>query len=81
MNGSTTIKDRIFILNFCQKVIFNSEWTKKRFFIGLSKFYQNSEKIDVIYQSTNKKKLNILKKEKIISFVGKLNKSKGYDLW
>ncbi len=81
MNGSSTVTDRIFILNFCQKIIFNSEWTKKRFFIGLSKFYQNSEKIEVIYQSTNKTKVNISKKEKIISFVGKLNKSKGYDLF
>ena len=81
MNGSTSIKDRIFILNFCDKIIFNSEWTKKRFFTGLDKFYQNSEKIDVIYQSTNKTKVDIKKKEKIISFVGKLNKSKGYDLF
>ncbi len=81
MNGSSSIKDRIFILNFCHKVVFNSEWTKKRFFIGLNKFYQNSEKIDVIYQSTNKINVDISKKEKIISFVGKLNKSKGYDLF
>ena len=54
---------------------------KKRFFIGLDNFLTNSEKIEVIYQSTNKKKININKKEKIITFAGKLNKSKGYDLF
>ena len=81
MNGSISIKDRLFILNFCDKIIFNSEWTKRRFFLGLSKFYENSEKVEVIYQSTNKTKVNINKKEKIITFVGKLNKSKGYDLF
>ncbi len=81
MNGSSSTKDRIFILNFCDKIIFNSEWTKKRFFLGIDKFYQNSEKIEVIYQSTNKINVDVRKKEKLISFVGKLNKSKGYDLF
>ena len=81
MTGSISIKERNFILNTCHKIIFNSEWTKKRFFVGLDNFYFNSEKIEVIYQSTNRKKININKKEKIITFVGKLNKSKGYDLF
>ena len=81
MTGSNSLKDRIFILNTCHKIIFNSEWTKKRFFLGLDNFYYNCEKIEVIYQSTNRKKININKKEKIITFVGKLNKSKGYDLF
>ena len=81
MTGSISIKERNFILNTCHKIIFNSEWTKKRFFLGLDNFYFNSEKIEVIYQSTNRKKVNIDKKEKIITFVGKLNKSKGYDLF
>ncbi len=81
MTGSTSLNDRIFILNICDKIVFNSEWTKKRFFLGLDNFYLNSEKIEVIYQSTSRKKVNINKKEKIITFVGKLNKSKGYDLF
>ena len=76
MTGSTSVRERNFILNTCHKIIFNSEWTKKRFFLGLDNFYFNSEKIEVIYQSTNRKKVNIDKKEKIITFVGKLNKSK-----
>ena len=81
MNGSTSIKDRLFILNFCHKIIFNSAWTKNRFFSDLDKFYYNSHKIEIIHQSTNKVKVDIKKKENIITFVGKLNKSKGYDLF
>ena len=81
MNGSKTIADRMFILNLCKKIIFNSEWTKDRFFIGINKFYLNSEKIDVICQSTDKVSVNLKDKKKIIMFVGKLNKSKGYDLF
>ena len=81
MNGSVSIKERLFILKFCDKIIFNSEWTKKRFFTNLDKFYENSEKIQVICQSTTKAKVNIFKKDKVIIFVGKLNKSKGYDIF
>ena len=81
MNGSKTIANRMFILQICKKVIFNSEWTKNRFFIGIDKFYLNSEKIDVIYQSTVRTSVNLDNKKKIIMFVGKLNKSKGYDLF
>ena len=81
MNGSKNISERMYILHLCSKIIFNSEWTKSRFFYGLDKFYLNSEKADVIYQSTNKSVVNLENKKKIIMFVGKLNKSKGYDLF
>ena len=81
MNGSKTIANRMFILQLCKKVIFNSEWTKNRFFIGIDKFYLNSEKIDVIYQSTVRTSVDLDNKKKTIMFVGKLNKSKGYDLF
>jgi len=43
--------------------------------------YINSEKLVVINQSAKKNKVNLNKKKKIITFVGKLNKSKGYDLF
>jgi len=81
MNGSKTIAERMFILNLCKKIIFNSEWTKYRFFIGINKFYLNSERIEVICQSTDKVSVNLKNKKKIIMFVGKLNKSKGFDLF
>ena len=41
----------------------------------------NSEKLLVINQSATKNKINFNKKKKIITFVGKLNRSKGYDLF
>ena len=81
MSGSITVNERLFILNFCHKIIFNSEWTKNRFFKDIDNFYLNSEKIEIIYQSTNSKKINLSKKEKQIIFVGKLNRSKGYDIF
>ncbi len=81
MSGSSSIDDRIFILNFCDKIIFNSEWTKNRFFKDINNFYKNSDKIELIHQSTSKTKINLKNKEKIITFVGKLNKSKGYDIF
>ena len=35
MNGSKSIKERYFLLNNIDKIIFNSKWSKKRFFIGI----------------------------------------------
>ena len=41
----------------------------------------NSEKLLVINQSATKNKINFKDNKKIITFVGKLNRSKGYDLF
>ena len=81
MLGSTNIKDRINLVKHCTKIIFNSKWSKKKFLTQLPINIHNSEKLIVIYQSINKKKIDLKKKEKIITFVGKLNSSKGYDLF
>jgi len=81
MSGSKSIIERIFLLKKCFKIIFNSNWSKKRFLEGMKSDYVNSEKLVVINQSAKKNKINLNKKKKIISFVGKLNKSKGYDLF
>ena len=81
MNGSKSAEERIVLFNKTRKIIFNSEWSKKRFINNLDKFYHKSEKLDVIYQSTNKTKVNLNKKKNIITFVGKLNRAKGYDLF
>ena len=81
MLGSSTAKDRINLVKHCSKIIFNSNWSKKKFLTQLPINIHNSEKLIVIYQSINKKKINLKKKEKIITFVGKLNSSKGYDLF
>ena len=81
LSGSERVDERISLLNICDKIIFNSNWTKNQFNKNLGKFYQNSTKSIVIHQSTNLKKVNLNKKKKIITFVGKLNSSKGYDLF
>ena len=41
----------------------------------------NSEKLLVIFQSAKRLSVNTKKKKKEITFVGKLNKSKGYDIF
>jgi len=81
MTGSRSIADRTKILNNASKIIFNSHWSRKRFLEGITGFHINSEKMNVIYQSTSPIKVNLLKKRKWITFVGKLNRAKGYDLF
>ena len=81
MAGSKSIKERVKLISSCSKIIFNSEWSKKRFLLNLDSIYYKSNKLQVIHQSINKEKINILKKEKVITFVGKLNLAKGYDLF
>ena len=78
MNGSKTVKERLKLLNSVEKIIFVSEWVQKRFFLNLDQRLLN--KTEVIYPSINKQK-KFFKKEKRIVFVGKLNPSKGYDLY
>jgi glycosyltransferase involved in cell wall biosynthesis len=80
MKYSKRLNDRIDILNKIQKIIFNSKWTQKQFIKDIpKKLYQN--KLLIINQSTNKQKVNFYNKEKIIIFVGRLNKSKGFDIF
>ena len=81
MNGSRTINERIYLLNNIDKIIFNSVWSKKKFFINLPDKSLFTEKTSVCYQSSSKIKIDFSKKEKTISFVGKLNRAKGYDLF
>ena len=81
MSGSKSVSDRIFLLKSCFKIIFNSNWSKRRFLEGMKSDYINSEKLVVINQSAKKNTINLNKKKKIITFVGKLNRSKGYDLF
>jgi len=78
MNGSKTAEERINLLNKVEKIIFVSEWVQKRFFIDLDQRLLN--KTEVVYPSINKQN-KLFKKEKKIVFVGKLNPSKGYDIY
>ena len=80
MKNSITINERLELLKKTKKIIFNSNWCMSRFTLNLKvSDYQN--KLLVIPQSTSKTKINFKLKKKIISFVGKLNESKGYDIF
>ena len=82
MSGSKTILERIYLMKNCFKIIFNSSWSKKRFLENMKSDYVNSEKLVIINQSASKDNdFKIKNKKRIITFVGKLNKSKGYDLF
>ena len=81
MNGSKSVQDRLFLLNNIDKILFNSKWSQKRFFINIENEDLLKQKTSVCYQSTSRIKLDFNKKKKLISFVGKLNKAKGYDLF
>ena len=81
MLGSKKIKERIFLLKNCERIIFNSQWSKNRFLNNLENIYHKSDKLQVIHQSINKTSVDLKKKQKLITFVGKLNLAKGYDLF
>jgi len=77
MKGSKKVSERLFILKNVEKIIFVSEWVKNRFFSDIDK--KLNTKTEVIYPSVNSQSAS--KKEKIITFVGRLNESKGYDMF
>ena len=78
LGGSTTLFERQTLLEYCEKLIFVSNWVKERFFEGFEK--KNHYKCIVIYPSINPIKA-FPKKKNIISFVGKLNRSKGFHIF
>ena len=78
MKGSKSIEERLFLLNNIDKIIFVSKWTQKQFFKDIDE--KLIHKTDVVYPSIHKAK-KIYKKEKKIVFIGKLNVSKGYDIF
>ncbi len=78
MNGSKTRSERLDLLDNLDKIIFVSKWVQDRFFLDLDKKLIN--KTEIVYPSIHKSKSRLSKKNKI-TFVGKLNKSKGYDIY
>ena len=71
MKGSITINERLFLIKYLDKIIFNSIWTKNQFLNNLPVIYQKIDKLSVIYQSTKKKKINIKKKKEYYNFCRK----------
>ena len=78
LRDSNTIDKKKFLLDNCNKIIFVSEYLKKRFFSDLNISHKNN--IEVVGNAIDKLK-KFPKKEKLIIFSGKLNKSKGYDVF
>ena len=78
MSGSKTVKERIDLINNIEKIVFVSKWVQKRFFLNIDDKLIN--KTEIVYPSIHKLKKKTPKK-KIIIFVGKLNHSKGYDIY
>ena len=78
LGGSRTISDRNLLIEKCEKLVFVSNWVKEKFFDGL--YRKNHSKCIVIYPSISPLK-KFPNKKKIISFVGKLNRSKGFHLF
>ena len=77
MKGSKSVNERLKILHAVEKIIFVSEWVRERFFLNIDEKLKT--KTEVVYPSVNKQKK--IKKERIIVFVGRLNYSKGYDIF
>ena len=78
MKGSKSEQERLDILNTTEKIIFVSKWVQDRFFINIDP--KLKKKTEVVYPSVEQKKF-VKNKKKEIYFVGRLNSSKGYDLF
>ena len=78
MNGSKRSRERLNLLINVDKIVFISKWVRDRFFTNLDK--KLSDKTEIIYHSVNHS-IKKFKKQKKITFVGKLNTSKGYDIY
>jgi glycosyltransferase involved in cell wall biosynthesis len=78
LRGSKYAYQRIYLLKNLDKLIFVSEWTKRQFFKDLP--MKDSEKCLVIYPGSDFIK-KITKKKNNIIFAGKLNESKGYNIF
>ena len=78
LRDSNTIEKREYLLKNCNKIIFVSKYLKNKFFTNLDSKHKNNT--EVIYNSINKLK-KFPKKNNQIIFSGKLNKSKGYNIF
>ena len=80
ISGSTSKNERLYLLDKCEYIFFNSNWTKNQFFKNIDEKLYHS-KYSICFQSSKKYKINFKKKKNIITFVGKLNSAKGYDIF
>jgi len=63
MTGSKSLNERKFLVDICEKIIFNSLWSKKRFLEKIPSGSVSSEKLIVIFQSASKNRVNLNRKK------------------
>ncbi len=80
ISGSKSKIERLKLLDKCEFIFFNSNWTKNQFFKEIDENNYIS-KFGICFQSSKKTIVNITRKQNIITFVGKLNSAKGYDIF
>ncbi len=80
ISGSKSVKERVQLLNNCEFIFFNSNWTKRQFFKSIDE-EKYITKFGICFQSTKRSDVNLNTKKNIITFIGKLNSAKGYDIF
>ena len=79
IKGSKTINERNLLLEHTHKIFFVSRWVKEKFFEGLK--ITTKSNCEITYPSIDYVKNFNKNKKKQIIFTGKLNSSKGYDIF
>ena len=78
LRSSSTVKERTFIAENTDQIYFVSKWVKDKFFQDLP--YEHRNNCDILYPAINPIK-KFPKKQNLIIFTGKLNSSKGFDIY
>ncbi len=78
LRSSSSIKERMFIAEKADQIYFVSKWVKNKFFEDLP--YKHRNNAEILYPAINPIKV-FPKKNKLIIFTGKLNSSKGFDIY
>ena len=78
LRSSSSDKDRLFIAENTDQIYFVSKWVKNKFFEDLPYSHRNNS--DILYPAIDPIK-KFPKKNNLIIFTGKLNSSKGFDIY
>ena len=78
LRSSSTIRERTFIAENTDQIYFVSKWVKDKFFEDLP--YKHRNNCDILYPAINPIR-KFPKKQNLIIFTGKLNSSKGFDIY